>query len=160
MLGGVLARRRVGNAPWRCARLVQKGFQATLPHTRTSDHHERDVRNLGDCRQIPLGLQRRRIRQMRIDGNGAGRPHAERVAVRWRLREGDETQCTTGTRLVVDDHRLTDRLRQLSRDDSCNAVGRCTRSEWNDERHRLARESLRLRADRRQGGECQCAECA
>ena len=74
--------------------------------------HERDFRQQGDRRQILDRIERHgRTIEVGIDGQHAGRGHAERVAVRGGLRHGPDPDIAARASPVLDDNRLTQRLR-------------------------------------------------
>ena len=73
---------------------------------------------------------------MRRDGEGAVGRHDVGVAVRRRLCGERVREGAAGASLVLDEHLLSERLRQLVGNDACDYVGRTARSKTDQDADR------------------------
>ena len=102
--------------------------------------HERDFRQQRDWRKILDRIERhRRAVEVGIDGQHAGRGHAERVAIRGCLRHGPDPDIAARARPVLDDDRLLQRFRQQRLQGADHDIGTAAGWKRHDDLDRLIR---------------------
>src|SRR5437870_2014822 len=83
--------------------------------------------------KVPLNIVRQLRHHVPGYGKRANRPHANGVAVGWRLRDQVEAYRQRAAGAVVDDDLLAEFLRQFGGKDAGDGVGGACRSLRNDE---------------------------
>ena len=164
--GAVAARRHVQLARIRARVADQVGDVLDAGGLRLGRVHHQHVRHPGhhrDRRQVLERVEWHLRIERRIDRLRADRAHQQRVAVGRRLRDEVGAEVAAGTRLVVDDEGLAERLAELRRERARQDVGGAAGRERHDDADRLrgpgaGRRRRRLRKQRRRDQRGRCGE--
>jgi hypothetical protein len=151
---------RESNTPRKCGRLpapdvaydafagfartqATYSFQVFAPLAGAHGQRELKCRAEPDRREIPDRVVADGFQRVRDNRHRADRHHHDCRAV-WTCRF-DRVRCdpTGGAWPIFDDHRLSERVLQLVRDDTCDEVGRPSRGEADEDVHRLVHPLLR-----------------
>src|SRR5438876_3024413 len=100
---------------------------------RRNSEQQMTARHKRNRLKVPLNIVRQLRDHVPRYGKRANRPHANGVAVGWRLRDQIEAYRERAARAVVDDNLLAEFLRQFGGKNPGDGVGGTSRSLRNDE---------------------------